>query len=417
MANIGCGAFGTVSVVEGKAEKRSELFRWCEEYGSWDLISEVLNEAVFALWCMEQMTPGLVVYHSVRLDRTDNTVVIRQQLAEFGDLHHFIDTSRRETRLAVAPDVLSQLLRGMAGMHLVGLMFGDLKPSNVLVMALHPTIHVCMADLGGTVLYKRVPLEPHRFGTYGYLPPESFSDAKLATPELLLKADAWALGVLMHRLIFGCDMCADFTANMTLDTAGDLHRAGKVGPHSMTCPPGLSPEVFDAMLELLRPDPAERVSIMELYWRTATDIEMMSRDTVVIDPTGDASSSERMQRIEALHNMCNERRHCFALAVNLADRYADSTGACGVAHLHACVAIADSVVHGSVNVLDASTRDAVMDVVEAVQWRMYGDTCDELLLQQFSKLSYADVRSALEKFPAAASAVQHYTEKNLIDLS
>ena len=418
---LGQGAFGTVRVVEGQAEKRSELFRMCGG-GRWHLVPEVLNEAVFALWCTRQKIPGLVTYHSVRLDRDDHNVVIRQQLAQLGDLDSFITSNSPEARIAAAPHVLAQLLRGMAGMHLVGLMFGDLKPSNVLVMALQPAIHVCLADLGGSFLYKRAPLEQHRFGTITFLPPESFSDTKPATPALLLKADAWALGVLMHNLVFGCTMCADFDADMSLDAIGDLHHAGKVKPHSTTCPPGLSPEVFDAMLELLRPDPSERVTIMELYWRTAVDIEIMSRDTVVIDPLGgDASSTERMSRmsrIDTLHRMCNDRRHCFALAVNLADRFADvSPPVLGNTQLRACVAIADSVLQTSVTEMDTSTRDAVMDVVEAVQWRVYGDACDELLMQQFSKISYTDVRSALEKFPATAAAVQHYTEMNLVDLS
>ena len=406
---LGSGAFGNVYAVNGKAVKRSDLFRPCDD--KWTLVTEVLNEAVFALWCKEQMVPGLVEYHSATLDRNNLEVHIRQQLMS-GDLHDFIDTYPDATRRAMAPAVLEQLLIGAAGMHLVGLMHGDLKPNNVLVTANEPGIQVVIADLGAAFMYKDAPLEPYRDGTYTYLPPESFSSVKPASAEMLLKADSWALGTLMHEFVLGhSSMCADFVGNLSFNAIGNLHRAGKVVCHP-ACPDGLDGGVFRAIQSLLHTDPAERVSITELYSKTERgEIRLMTKETVVIDPVGDTSAPmTRSMRIDALHDICSER--CFALAVNLADRFATVSPVVEDAHLHACAAITFSVLCGSGTDMDVCRREAVMDVLEAVQLRVYGDTCDELLLLEFRKLCHADVRSALKRFSSAAAAAEDYRKKH-----
>lgn len=100
-----------------------------------------------------------------------------------------------------APRLIEEICEGLAHMHARGLVHGDLKPGNVLLMA---DGSVRLADFGLTT-----ELE----GTHGYLPPLGSSDyvppersvERLGERGLAVRptADVWALGVTAFQLFTG----------------------------------------------------------------------------------------------------------------------------------------------------------------------------------------------------------------------
>lgn len=103
--------------------------------------------------------------------------------------------------VADAPRILAEICEGLAHMHAAGWVHGDLKPSNILLMA---DGSVRLADFG---------LSAELDGTHGYQPPLGSSDylpperwGELLTERGIAvreSADSWALGVIACLLLTG----------------------------------------------------------------------------------------------------------------------------------------------------------------------------------------------------------------------
>jgi serine/threonine protein kinase len=154
--------------------------------------------------------------------------------------------------VADAPRILTEICEGLAYMHSVGWVHGDLKPGNVLVMA---DGSVRLADFG---------LAAELDGTHGYLPPagtcdyqpperwdEPLTDRGLAVRE---SADIWALGVLACLLLTGHLPFPGGTARARAAAAAEYASSG--------APPPLTGELPDQWRQLiadcLAPDHARR---------------------------------------------------------------------------------------------------------------------------------------------------------------
>lgn len=100
-----------------------------------------------------------------------------------------------------APRVIAEICEGLAHMHTSGWVHGDLKPSNVVIMA---DGSVRLADFG---------LAAELEGTHGYLPPAGSTDympperwsEPLSERGMAIRttADIWALGVTAYQLLTG----------------------------------------------------------------------------------------------------------------------------------------------------------------------------------------------------------------------
>ncbi|MCB9592750.1 MAG: protein kinase [Sandaracinaceae bacterium] len=110
----------------------------------------------------------------------------------------------RERRGALGIDeatfILDQVCRGLAAMHMAGLVHRDVKPANVLI---GPAFRVAIGDLGiARVVSDANPEEVWASGTPAYMAPE----VRLATdaePGLAPRADIFGLGVLAYQLLTG----------------------------------------------------------------------------------------------------------------------------------------------------------------------------------------------------------------------
>ncbi|MFV2117359.1 serine/threonine-protein kinase [Streptomyces sp. Act-28] len=132
----------------------------------------------------------------------DGAVVLVMERAE-SSLQDVLDAADGKP-LPEAERLLSEICEGLAHLHGLGWVHGDLKPGNVLIMA---DGSVRLSDFGLTV-----ELEGTR-GTHGYIPPLGSPDylppERWRAPldergvQVRPSADVWALGVMIHQVFTG----------------------------------------------------------------------------------------------------------------------------------------------------------------------------------------------------------------------
>ncbi|MFJ5260810.1 serine/threonine-protein kinase [Streptomyces sp. NPDC088387] len=132
----------------------------------------------------------------------DGAVVLVMERAECS-LQDLLDDAEG-VALPDAERLLTEICEGLAHLHRLGWVHGDLKPDNVLIMA---DGSVRLSDFGLTA-----ELEGTR-GTHGYIPP--FGSPDYLPPErwrapldergvqVRTSADIWALGVIIHQVFTG----------------------------------------------------------------------------------------------------------------------------------------------------------------------------------------------------------------------
>ncbi|GBG30009.1 Protein kinase, putative [Hondaea fermentalgiana] len=142
----------------------------------------------------------------VGLYESAGNINLVMEYAASGDLHSAlasIGTLDADTTRFVAGEVASAL----RAVHGAGLIFGDLKPENVLI---HANGHVKLGDFGATrpleqIASATMPLE----GTLAYLAPELFrrrDGPSAAEPDTLTIPEAidwWAYGCVVYQMLAG----------------------------------------------------------------------------------------------------------------------------------------------------------------------------------------------------------------------
>lgn len=143
-----------------------------------------------------------VVLGDCEVPGLDGAVVLVMERAE-SSLQDLLDAAGG-TPLPEADRLLTEICEGLAHLHRLGWVHGDLKPANVLIMA---DGSVRLSDFGLTA-----ELEGTR-GTHGYIPPLGSPDylpperwrAPLDERGVQVRptADVWALGVMIHQVFTG----------------------------------------------------------------------------------------------------------------------------------------------------------------------------------------------------------------------
>jgi serine/threonine protein kinase len=167
--------------------------------------------------------------------------------------------------LPEAPRLIAEICAGLAHLHTSGWVHGDLKPSNVLLMADNS---VRLADFGlaaemdGTHAY----LPPG--GTADYTPPErSGEDIQTKGIAVRQTTDVWALGVTACQLLTGRRPFPGVTSRARA-AAAMAYAAGRA---DLELPADLSPQWRQFIADCLAPDHATRLrhTAAELQQRAA----------------------------------------------------------------------------------------------------------------------------------------------------
>ena len=184
-----------------------------------------------------------------------------------------------------APRLLTEICEGLAHMHAAGWMHGDLKPSNVLVMA-DGSVRLAdfglSAELDGTHGY----LPPA--GTCDYMPPERWSES-LTERGILVResADIWALGVMACLMLTGRLPFPGATAQARAAAAAEYAASGGPGP----LVDGLSPQWRQLIVDCLAPDHTRRC-----HWTAGQLLERLRELEV---PPASAARRRRRRRRRA----------------------------------------------------------------------------------------------------------------------
>ncbi|MFJ6987205.1 MULTISPECIES: serine/threonine-protein kinase [unclassified Streptomyces] len=149
--------------------------------------------------------PRLIrLYDSLTLDAAagpafDGAVVLVMERAERSLRDRLTDTSDGPALpVGEAARLLTEVCEGLAHLHGLGWVHGDLKPDNVLLMA---DGSARLADFGLSVELNGTHAYVPPLGTPDYLPPERWR-AALGERGVQIRqsTDIWALGVMIHQL-------------------------------------------------------------------------------------------------------------------------------------------------------------------------------------------------------------------------
>ncbi|BCB90010.1 hypothetical protein Psuf_073230 [Phytohabitans suffuscus] len=158
-----------------------------------------------------------------------------------------------EGGLPEADRLIAEVCAGLACLHEAGWVHGDLKPSNILLMA-DGSVRLAdfglAAELDGTHAY----LPPG--GTADYMPPERWDEGlRMSGVPVRQTTDIWALGVTACQLLTGRLPFAGVTSRARAAAAGQFAE----GRAALTLPEGLAPVWREFIGDCLAPDHRARV--------------------------------------------------------------------------------------------------------------------------------------------------------------
>jgi serine/threonine-protein kinase len=163
---------------------------------------------------------------------------------------------------AMALDIMSGVLDGLAAAHASGIVHRDVKPENVL---LTPDGRVKVADFGlaraqAAAGQTRTGL---LIGTVAYLPPEQVSGQSTGP-----RSDVYSAGVMLFELLTGHQ---PFTGDTPLAVAYQHVNSAVPAPSSLA--PGLPPAIDQLVLAATSRDPAQRPADAGVFARAVRQVK------------------------------------------------------------------------------------------------------------------------------------------------
>ena len=147
--------------------------------------------------------------------------------------------------LAELPNIMYQLLAGLASIHAQGYLHLDLKPDNILVIAKQTYLKILDLGFAELMSEKSTPA-----GTIGYLAPELLGGGRVD-----YRADLYSIGVILYEIYTGRP---PFDLKSPISTLKD-QLSGKI-PEPVEVNPKLRPRINSLIMRLLSPDPMARPS-------------------------------------------------------------------------------------------------------------------------------------------------------------
>eukprot|EP01059_Diplonema_ambulator_P036517 TRINITY_DN9115_c0_g1_i3.p1 TRINITY_DN9115_c0_g1~~TRINITY_DN9115_c0_g1_i3.p1 ORF type:complete len:1157 (+),score=377.92 TRINITY_DN9115_c0_g1_i3:339-3809(+) len=211
--------------------------------------SRVLNEVTM----LHQLSHPNIL-HFFHWYETNNHLWLIEEYCTGSDVLTLLkqDTSLpEETLVTFASDLLSAL----NFIHSKGIIYCDLKPSNILIDA-HGFLK--LSDFGLACHVDDVTPEKRKIGTPTYMAPETFQEGGV----LSFTTDLWSLGIVLYEIFVGKPPFVD----QTLD--GLIH---KIVYKDYVRPTGCSRGFIEILEGLLEKDPLERLDWVDLpnheFWK------------------------------------------------------------------------------------------------------------------------------------------------------
>ena len=194
------------------------------------------------------------VYELIRLDARlggafrleRGSVVLVEDYVEGEPVDRIAERSSPDARVAFALAVGTAAARGLAAIHALGLVHGDVKPSNIVATERGDDARVI--DLG---LARPPGAAQSVSGTPSYLAPEAWQG------ERTLATDLWALGATLHHLLGGRSPHGETGSQSVASVVAECMQS----PRSASTLPELVPAALRRLVAmLLEPDPSLRPS-------------------------------------------------------------------------------------------------------------------------------------------------------------
>ena len=414
---VASGSYGQVSFTpDGQsAVKTSSLFEGGSNSNM--LCGCNLNEAIIAATLAERGNNmgGIINVKDVCV--SEDTVLSIVMDKGSMTLAKFITSHRMMQRMAKIYDVLMDLIRGLHSLHEMGIVHCDFKPENAVVMEDGRTK---LIDFGSSRYYRRARCveDMDVWCTYPFCAPEALEEDEhksLPTPAI----DAYSLGATLYYYIYKSYLY-NWTKKTTKSDVRRMHKQGHVKESIPTiCPDGVPQDVFEIMVGLLNGDPKERTSIKSLYMRYCQPTPLPGTFSHIINDPPSPSSSPRAARdkaIDYLYKRCGEKKECFALAVNIMDRYEACKGcACSMGELTTCLILSEITLYPDVDAfITRKKREQMLNIIKTLKFKLYADTPDWLIMDVYKHpvVDYEVLKIVLkESYGITHIAINMYLEQ------
>lgn len=372
MARLGSGSYGQVTLCRECAVKQTDMFDSND-----DVFDENVVEATIAATLRDAPKPNLIRVHSVEVD-TEGIIYTRMEYGPQTFDEHICSLTVKD-RTDQSTHFVWRIREGLRSLHRMGLVHGDLKLTNVMIVGhdARQQVILRLIDFGVTrTLMNRAGPSVQKVdcGTFQYAAPESLASPQIPT----VGWDAWSLGCIIHQLIQGRDL-----VEMPQECEQDPHAyaafhadAAKLTAHERfgSCPSGVPPDLFQHMQDLLEYDPSLRASLDHdgTYTAELQDPQRLHPDL----------KDERDETISWFYQTYWPQRAFIPLAINLMDRYCDVAGwPASVVVLQSCMTLANTMLMPDTGHLQPTKPDkkAVMHVTRTLEFRLYADTLLSLL--------------------------------------
>ena len=225
---------------------------------------------------------NIINFYGYSACEKNNTEFIIMENAKYGNLRNFqIKTLKRA---CLSESILcffsSQILNGLAYMHRFKIAHMDIKPQNIVI---DEYLNAKLIDFSISINYQgKQPNEELKLpfkGTIFYMPLEVLDEQKIKYKDLN-KVDAFALGVLLYNLAFGC-----FPFDLTYEDSKDYKKISQKMKNELKIDNAnnLSSCFIDFVTKLLEKDINKRMSIYEALqhpWNKGAQILMKEKENL-----------------------------------------------------------------------------------------------------------------------------------------
>lgn len=240
---IGEGNYGKVHLVRRKTDDKLFALKLIpkQKISSNSIIQRTMTERKILIHIKH---PFITKIYSAF--QTDTYLILALEYVGGGDLQHHLDKGVNFTKNQIKL-YLAQLVLALEHIHSMGIVFRDLKPSNILI---DKDGNLKLTDFGLAKNITSTSNTKTLCGTHEYLSPEMLNDQPYD-----FSVDIWALGVIAYRLICDC---------LPFNTPNLLKLYDKICKCSYRIPSRIENDAKQLICGLLKKNPNERLTLEQI---------------------------------------------------------------------------------------------------------------------------------------------------------
>ncbi|KAI5601357.1 hypothetical protein POPTR_001G097400v4 [Populus trichocarpa] len=247
---VGRGQFGVTYLVTHKETKQHFA---CKSIAKRKLINrDDIEDVLREVQIMHHLTGHRNVVELKGAYEDRHSVNLIMELCEGGELFDRIITKGHYSERAAA-NLCRQIVTVVHNCHTMGVIHRDLKPENFLFLSTHEDSPLKATDFGLSVFFKPGDVFKDLVGSAYYVAPE------VLRRNYGAEVDIWSAGVILYILLSGVPPFWGETEQAIFDSILRGHIDFSSDPW-----PSISSSAKDLVKQMLRADPKERISAVEV---------------------------------------------------------------------------------------------------------------------------------------------------------